>query len=127
MDRGLLVYLGIAGDDSEEGVRYLADKIPHLRIYEDGQGKMNRSVIDEGRDICVVSQFTLYGDLRKGRRPSYNRAAPPEAAEPLYRDFVARLESHGVRVHEGAFREHMEVAYTNDGPVTVLMDSDKTF
>jgi D-tyrosyl-tRNA(Tyr) deacylase len=102
MDRGLLVYLGIAGDDSEEGVRYLADKIPHLRIYEDGQGKMNRSVIDEGRDICVVSQFTLYGDLRKGRRPSYNRAAPPEAAEPLYRDFVARLESHGVRVHEGA-------------------------
>ena len=122
---GLLVYLGVGAIDSESSVDYLKEKIPNMRIFADEHGAMNLSAIDCSRSICVVSQFTLYGDTRKGRRPSYSHAAPPERARSLYDYFVRRLSEGGLEVKSGVFGEHMEVRYVNDGPVTFLLDSEK--
>lgn len=124
--RGLLVLAGVASDDTDERARWLAEKILNLRIFDDEQGKMNRSVAEAGGAILCVSQFTLYGDCRKGRRPNYERAAPPEGARPLYERFVKALSAHGVPVETGEFRAMMEVELVNDGPVTLLLDSEKS-
>ncbi|MFP4206282.1 MAG: D-aminoacyl-tRNA deacylase, partial [Spirochaetaceae bacterium] len=120
LDRGILVYLGISTEDGQQDVRYVAEKAANLRIFEDEAGKMNRSVLDIGGGACVVSQFTLYGDTRKGRRPSYNRAAPPEVAVPLYESFQEALRELGLFVATGVFGAVMHVRYTNLGPVTIL-------
>jgi D-tyrosyl-tRNA(Tyr) deacylase len=127
--RGLVVLLGIAREDAPEAARYLAEKIVHLRVFEDAEGRMNRSLLDLGPEagILCVSQFTLYGDCRKGRRPSYDRAAPPESARPVYERFLDDLRSLGVRVEAGRFQAMMEVQLLNDGPVTLLLDSDRSF
>lgn len=127
IDRGLLVLLGVGVDDTETDARYLADKIIGLRIFEDDDGKMNRSLAEQGGAMLVVSQFTLWGDCRKGRRPSFIEAAPPELAEPLYETFLAAVGATGVPVATGKFRAMMQVSLTNDGPVTLLLDSRKQF
>ena len=124
---GLLVLLGVARDDNEADADYLADKIVKLRIFRDEEGKMNRSVLDTNGALLVVSQFTLYGDARKGRRPSYIDAAEPERANALYEYFVGRVRAHGVHVETGIFQAMMQVHLTNDGPVTILLDSRKLF
>ena len=127
IERGILVYLGIGIRDTELDASYMAEKIVHLRLYPDDKGKMNLSVQDvEGR-ILVVSQFTLYGDTRKGRRPSYDEAAPPDRAEPLYQYFLSRLATFGIEPETGTFQAKMEVSYINEGPVTLLIDSEKIF
>ena len=123
IDAGLLVLLGVAAGDSPSDAAQMADKLAGLRIFEDPQGKMNLSLADVGGAMLVVSQFTLLGDCRKGRRPSFTDAAPPEIAEQLYRVFVQRVEALGVPVATGRFRAHMEVELINDGPVTLLVDS----
>ena len=121
---GLLVLLGVAPDDGAEQVRWMAAKLAGLRIFEDETGRMNRSVLDISGEALVVSQFTLYGDARKGRRPSFTRAAPPEHAEPLYASLCEALSQEGVsKVERGRFGAHMEVALLNDGPVTLLIDT----
>ncbi|MCH4166795.1 MAG: D-aminoacyl-tRNA deacylase [Megasphaera sp.] len=125
--QGLTVLLGVAPDDAEGDVTYMADKCVNLRIFEDEQGKLNRSLLDIGGDMLVVSQFTLYGDARRGRRPSFTGAAPPELAEKLYGEFVAAVQEKGITVGTGKFRTHMVVTLANDGPVTILLDSRKTF
>jgi D-tyrosyl-tRNA(Tyr) deacylase len=122
ISKGLLVLLGVAQDDSIEQADYLVDKIINLRIFEDDQGKMNRSLLDITGQMLVVSQFTLLGDCRKGRRPSFINAAPPEKAEDLYNYFTQKASSKGVRVHTGRFRAMMEVHLINDGPVTLVID-----
>ena len=119
---GLCVLLGVGTGDSEINANALADKIAKLRIFEDSQGKMNRSVIDCGGAILVVSQFTLYADCRKGNRPSFTDAAPPEEAERLYRYFTQRLRDQGLNVANGQFQAHMRIALVNDGPVTLVLD-----
>jgi D-aminoacyl-tRNA deacylase len=125
--RGLLVYVGVASDDEEADATYLADKVARLRIFEDEAGKMNKSVLDLELEALVVSQFTLCADTRKGRRPSYNNAAPPEKAVPLYEQFIGALRSVGLRVAQGEFQARMDVTYVNEGPVTILLDSKKQF
>lgn len=125
--QGLLVLLGVGQGDSEDDARSLADKIVGLRIFNDADGKMNLSVIDIGGEVLVVSQFTLHGDCRKGRRPSFTDAAAPELAESLYQTFVAAVGVHGLHVETGRFREHMDVELVNDGPVTLLLDSQRAF
>jgi D-tyrosyl-tRNA(Tyr) deacylase len=122
---GVLVLLGVGRDDNSEAAIYLAEKIANLRIFSDEAGKMNRSLLDVAGAALVVSQFTLYGDTRGGRRPSYVQAAPPEIANQLYEEFVRSLRSLGVRVETGVFQAHMEVELVNDGPVTILLDSEK--
>ncbi len=124
---GLLVLLGVGQHDTEAGARYLADKTAGLRIFEDEAGKMNRSVADIGGAVLVVSQFTLYGDVRKGKRPSFDDAAPPQTARLLYEHFVDRIRSTGLRCETGRFQEMMQVEIVNDGPVTILLDSEKAF
>ena len=126
-DGGLLIYLGVATGDAESDVEYLRDKILGLRIFEDNDGKMNLSVLNVGGSICVVSQFTLLADTRKGRRPSYTAAADPADAESLYQSFLTSTRALGIRVSSGKFGSHMEVDYINDGPVTIIMDSKKAF
>ena len=121
--QGLLVFLGVARQDTTAGAEYLADKIVHLRIFEDDAGKLNRSLLEVGGEMLVVSQFTLYGDCRKGRRPSFVDAAPPETAQALYEHFVAKVGQHGVRVATGRFRALMSVSLVNDGPVTLILES----
>jgi D-tyrosyl-tRNA(Tyr) deacylase len=123
IERGLLVLLGVATDDTIDDVRQLADKIAQLRIFEDDAGKMNRSLLEARGAMLVVSQFTLLGDCRKGRRPSFITAAPPELAERLYETFIAAVAGQGVRVATGRFRANMQVALVNDGPVTLLLDT----
>ena len=123
IDHGLLVLLGVARDDTAADAEYLAQKIVHLRIFEDPQGKMNRSLLDAGGGLLVVSQFTLLGDCRKGRRPSFTGAAPPESAESLYQHFATRVRRLGVAVQTGQFQAHMAVSLTNDGPVTLVLES----
>ena len=119
---GLMILVGIRTDDTEAEAQWLASKIATLRIFDDDQGKLNRSVLDVGGSILTVSQFTLYADGRKGRRPSYDQAAPPEVAEPLVNRFVELLQAEGVPVQTGVFRAHMLVEIHNDGPVTILLD-----
>lgn len=120
---GLLVLLGVHADDDAGDVAYLADKVINLRIFPDDQGKMNRSLVDIGGEMLVVSQFTLYGDCRKGRRPSYSTAAPPDKADRLYQDFIAEVRRLGVNVATGRFQAMMRVALVNDGPVTLIVES----
>ncbi len=122
IDRGLLVLVGVTHDDDEAAARRLADKIWHLRVMDDDDGVMNRSVAETGGQVLVVSQFTLYGDTSRGRRPSWIAAARPEAAEPLVDAVVAHLRSFGATVATGRFRTEMQVALVNDGPVTVLLE-----
>lgn len=124
---GVLVLLGIHADDSEKEAQRLADKIVNLRIFEDDKGLMNLSLQDTGGEMLVVSQFTLYGDCRKGRRPGYSSAARPEKAEPLYRHFVRLGQQAGVRTATGRFQAMMQVELVNDGPVTLLLDSAGNF
>ena len=124
---GLLVLLGVHHDDGDREIRWMADKISTLRIFEDEQGKMNHSLLDTGGAMLIVSQFTLYGDCRKGRRPGYSAAAPPERANTLYEAFIARIGAMGIETASGKFQEHMEVNLVNDGPVTLLLDSSKQF
>ncbi|MFO0879101.1 MAG: D-aminoacyl-tRNA deacylase [Gemmataceae bacterium] len=123
INSGILLLLGIAPDDTPDAARWLADKIVHLRIFADEAGKMNRSVLDVAGGVLVVSQFTLFGDCRKGRRPSFIGAAPPEIAIPLYEGFLDALRSHGVTVASGRFAADMQVELVNDGPVTLLLDT----
>lgn len=125
--QGLLVLLGVGRADTEAGADYLADKIVGLRIFEDDAGKMNRSLAEVGGAVLAVSQFTLYGDVRKGKRPSFDDAARPEMARTLYERFVGRVRESGVRCETGRFQEMMEVELVNDGPVTILLDSEKVF
>ena len=122
--RGLLVLLGVGQGDSEKQAHWLADKIAGLRIFEDDAGKMNLSVEEVGGSALVVSQFTLYGDCRKGRRPSFTGAAPPEEADRLYQVFVARLKERGLPVATGVFQAMMQVHLVNDGPVTVVVETE---
>jgi D-tyrosyl-tRNA(Tyr) deacylase len=127
IDRGLVVLLGVALDDRSDDARYLAEKIVELRIFPDDEGKMNQSLADIRGALLVVSQFTLYGDCRKGRRPSFIAAAPPDQGERLYLEFAEAVRSKGIEVATGRFRAHMEVSLVNDGPVTMLLDSQKLF
>lgn len=124
---GLTVLLGVAQDDDEKDALYMAEKIANLRIFEDDKGKMNRSLVDIGGDMLVVSQFTLCGDVRHGRRPSFTEAAPPELAEALYEKFVSAVSAMGIRTATGRFRTEMVVSLENHGPVTILVDSKKLF
>jgi len=124
---GLVVLLGVGQGDTTEAAAYLAEKTAHLRIFDDDQGKMNRSLLDVGGAALVVSQFTLYGDARGQRRPSFIRAAPPEEGKRLYEEFVRALRALGVRVETGVFQARMSVELSNDGPVTLLLDSEKQF
>ena len=124
---GLTVLLGVAQDDDEKDALYMAEKIANLRIFEDDKGKMNRSLVDIGGDMLVVSQFTLCGDARHGRRPSFTEAAPPELAEALYEKFVSAVSAMGIRTATGRFRTEMVVSLENHGPVTILVDSKKLF
>jgi len=125
--RGFLVLLGIAIDDGQEDLVYLAQKLVGLRVFEDGDGKMNLSLAEVGGAMLVVSQFTLYGDCRKGRRPGFVDAARPEVAEPMYRAFIAEVRGQGIAVETGRFQTEMQVSLVNDGPVTLLLDSRKQF
>ncbi len=124
---GIVVLLGVGRSDTPESAAYLAEKTAHLRIFDDEQGKMNRSLLETGGAALVVSQFTLYGDARGQRRPSFVQAAPPEDASRLYEEFVRALRTLGVRVETGVFQARMAVELTNDGPVTLLLDSEKLF
>ena len=123
IEAGLLVLLGVADDDDPQDADWMATKIVHLRIFEDEAGKLNRSLLDCRGEMLVVSQFTLYGDCRKGRRPSFVKAAPPEKGETLYLRFVEQVRKQGVTVATGRFRRRMEVALVNDGPVTLIIES----
>jgi D-tyrosyl-tRNA(Tyr) deacylase len=125
--RGLTTLVGIGRGDGAEDVERLVDKLVNLRVFPDEEGQMNLSVADIGGELLVVSQFTLYGDCRKGRRPSYAEAALPAEAEPLYEQFLARARSTGLVVRAGVFRSMMQVELTNDGPVTLLLDSRRAF
>ncbi|WP_437203282.1 D-aminoacyl-tRNA deacylase [Planctomicrobium sp. SH664] len=124
---GYLVLLGVATDDTQQDVNSLAARICGLRIFEDDDGKMNRSLADVGGEMLVVSQFTLYGDCRQGRRPSFITAARPEQAEPLYQSFVAEVRGQGIHVETGRFQQSMQVSLVNDGPTTLLLESKKQF
>ena len=124
---GLMVLIGISAEDTGADLKYMAEKVPNLRIFDDENGVMNRSVLDTGGSILAVSQFTLYGDARGGRRPSYIRAARPDKADGLYQQLIASWREKGIHVETGIFRTEMQVALVNDGPVTILLDSEKTF
>jgi len=127
IEAGLVVLVAVGREDSASTAVAMAEKIVHLRVFNDDQGKMNRSLLDVGGAILAISQFTLYGDARGGRRPSFAQAAPPEQGKALYEEFVRALQALGVRVETGVFQAHMSVELANDGPVTILLDSDKTF
>jgi D-aminoacyl-tRNA deacylase len=127
INRGLLVLLGIGEEDSQKDLDYISDKVAGLRIFEDANDKMNLSVKDIRGEILVISQFTLYGDARKGKRPSFSSSAKPDIAEKLYKEFIQRVKDFGIHTQEGIFGAHMKVSLVNDGPVTILLDSKKTF
>jgi len=124
---GLLILLGVSKTDSADDAEYLAEKMVGLRVFPDEEGKMNRGVLDAGGALLVVSQFTLYGDIRRGRRPSFDAAAPPEKARGLYEYFVEAARRRGVRVEKGVFQAMMSVHLINDGPVTIFCDSAEKF
>ena len=124
---GLLVYLAVAAGDGDQDLAYIANKIAGLRVFADADGRMQRSVADAGGEVLVVSQFTLYGDVRRGRRPYFGRAADPDTAAALYEALIARLRQRGLRVSCGRFQTHMLVDAVNDGPVTILLDSERAF
>lgn len=124
---GLVVLVGVGRNDTPEAAAYLAEKVAHLRIFDDEQGKMNRSLLDAGGAVLAISQFTLYGDARGQRRPSFLEAAPSELGKTLYEEFVRALRALGARVETGVFQARMSVELTNEGPVTILLDSDKLF
>lgn len=127
IDHGILILLGIHRSDTEKDVAWMIEKIQHLRIFDDEHGVMNRSLVETGGALLVVSQFTLHGDCRKGRRPSWSEAAPPELARPLYDRFVAACRQRSLPVQAGVFQAEMQVSLTNSGPVTILLDSHKLF
>lgn len=127
VDKGLMVLFGVAPDDTDKDLNYIVGKVAGLRIFEDDQDKMNLSVQDVGGSILAVSQFTLYGDCRKGKRPSFDGAAKPELANSYYEKFVSALRDKGIKVETGVFRAHMLVELVNNGPVTMLLDSKKQF
>ncbi len=127
IDQGLMVLIGVEDGDNEKDAEYIADKITGLRIFEDGEGKMNLSVEDIGGEVLAVSQFTLLADARKGRRPSFTKAAAPDEANALYRKVIEKISSKGINVEEGIFQAEMMVEIHNDGPVTILLDSNKLF
>ena len=127
IDEGFMLLVGITNDDNKEVVEKMADKLINLRIFEDENEKMNLSLKYIGGELLVVSQFTLYGDCRKGRRPSFSTAARPEHATPLYEEFIERVKAEGIKVGTGQFGAHMMVDLTNDGPVTILLDSSRSF
>ena len=124
---GVLIFLGVAHEDTATQIEYIANKVANLRIFEDEEGKMNRSLLEMGGAALVVSQFTLYGDCRKGRRPSFIKAARPELANALYEAFIIALEQQNIPTQGGTFQTMMDVELVNDGPVTILLDSDKQF
>lgn len=124
---GFLVLIGVEEGDGDADFKYIADKAPNLRVFEDEQGKMNRSLLDVGGELLAVSQFTLLGDARGGRRPSFITAARPETADPMYERLVADWRARGIRVETGVFGAHMKVSLVNDGPVTILLDSRRRF
>ena len=124
---GIMVLIGVADTDTDKDLKYITDKVPNLRIFDDENGVMNRSLLDTGGSILAVSQFTLYGDARGGRRPSYIRAAQSEAANAFYERLVAAWREKGIHVETGRFRTEMQVSLVNDGPVTILLDSEKAF
>ena len=127
VEKGYMVLVGVEQGDGEADMRYCAEKVAGLRVFEDGEGKMNLSVKDVGGAVLAVSQFTLLGDARHGRRPSFSNAARPEESNALYEDFCQALRAAGIRVETGVFQTHMEVSLVNDGPVTILLDSRKGF
>ncbi len=127
IEKGLLVFLGIGNDDDNKDLDYMVDKILGLRIFEDNDNKMNLSLLDIKGEILVVSQFTLYGDVRKGRRPSFIDSAKPDIAEKMYNQFINKCEQKGVKTEKGVFGANMKVELVNDGPVTILIDSKKIF
>lgn len=127
IERGLLVLLGVAQEDTRADADYLAEKIAGLRIFEDADGKMNLSVVDTGGAVLAISQFTLYGDVRRGKRPSFDAAARPEEARALYEYFVEKIRSANLRCETGVFQAMMDVELVNSGPVTILLDSKKSF
>jgi D-tyrosyl-tRNA(Tyr) deacylase len=124
---GLTVFLGIHGNDGPNEIEWMADKLVNLRIFEDEEGKMNLSLLDLGGEMLIVSQFTLYGDCRKGRRPGFSEAAPPAFAEPVYRRFIEEVRKRGITTATGRFQAAMEIELVNDGPVTLIIDSEKRF
>ncbi len=127
IDYGIVLLLGVEENDDEKDLEYMTDKVVNLRIFEDDEGKMNKSLLDVSGSILVVSQFTLHGDARKGRRPSFITAARPEKAIPLYEKFIQNMRNQGIKTETGKFGAYMEVMILNDGPVTILLDSKKVF
>ena len=127
INKGLLVYLSVTHDDTEKDAQFIAEKIVNLRIFPDEQDKMNLNVTDVGGDVLLVSNFTLHGDCRKGKRPGFDKAANPELAEQLYKKVIELIQQKGVKIQQGRFGEHMDIASTNDGPVTFILDSTKLF
>ena len=123
INSGFVLLVGVTHEDTEKDAAYLAGKIAQLRLFEDEEGKMNRSILENGGEILSISQFTLYGDTKKGRRPSFVAAARPEVAEPLWKNFNDALRSHGLQVEEGVFGAMMDVSLVNDGPVTIVVES----
>lgn len=127
IEKGLLIFLGVGQEDGDKDLDYIFDKIINLRIFEDEDGKMNRSLLDIEGELLVVSQFTLYGDARKGRRPSFSSSARPDLANEMYEEFIARARNMGIRTETGEFGADMKVDILNDGPVTILLDSERIF
>ena len=127
IEKGMVALIGVSSEDGSADLKYIFEKVMHLRIYDDENGVMNKSILDVGGAILAVSQFTLYGDARGGRRPSYFRAAKPEKANEMYEQLIARWREAGIRVETGRFRTEMQVSLVNDGPVTILLDSEKAF
>lgn len=127
IDGGLLVYAGVQEGDTREDIDYIAKKVANLRVFEDEDGKMNLDVTSAGAEVLVISQFTLLGDARKGRRPSFSSAEPPDSARRIYEELIAALSAKGLNVQQGEFQAHMEVDSVNDGPITLLLDSRRLF